>query len=738
MADIKIRRSTRSTSGFLATHSVTGPTPNLNTDKIANFLRAQAEKKKRIEDATYVAKNAGKFKTDVNDFYVKSVTEAERGAPLFTEGQMAGFEEMKKTYLKEAPSPEAALMLEERIEAYRPSYFNRASTFETQAFAEKTKNDLQASINTAANTVYQNPQQFQTALVEMNQDLANLDGVLPKETISELRADNETVLSTSFLNSFVDNDPKQAIELIKSGKFDDKIAPSVLRKMLATAVQETKTRNRIEENRFANALQDNLATVAKHGHDGLGVTQADFDAVFMDKETATIQYENYKRKLGSAAASFQTTNVLQENPQALLRDDVWEAVKSRTLSQAPAADRYRIEEQLDGARSSMQAQFIKNPAEGAIRMSSSLAKDYEAYATNPSKETFTNYAEHVVNQLDGLLPPSMIKILPSGEAAAWGNKLATANPEEIQGMASELSDMFDKNIYINGENKNLGQMVFNEIQAESKIPTDTLIAMQLVGKPGFDLAIAASQQNVNELKTSVGLDSVDAKNAANSMISRVDEIVTTMTGGSTVGSNTKMMAAYRDLTEKMFYTMMQQKKGSMSAEDVADYVVDHTFGDLFYLGENNTYLIPREYGGIPLNPDSIEDNISYMPSKLVQEINITDKGVTIWHPSGRRIPVSMNLDLIPSMQTQSGMLTISDSDKDRLEVFKAAVEEGAEWRTAPDMSGLQLYITNSTGGLPEPVYTEEGIYTIGWDTLNNTDLKTEYEGKLNARGRREK
>lgn len=118
------------------------------------------------------------------------------------------------------------------------SISNRSVAFEASAVGSEIAQNIGRSLNTSANTLLSNPDQYETIRDEFLGLLSGAEGVLDASAVGRLTTNAEDVLASSMVAGLIQQNPREALDLLNGESLDERLGSDQKASLLGRAQRE--------------------------------------------------------------------------------------------------------------------------------------------------------------------------------------------------------------------------------------------------------------------------------------------------------------------------------------------------------------------------------------------------------------------------------------------------------------------------------------------------------------------
>jgi len=209
-------------------------------DDLINQGRRQQAEQKRLEAAEYLGPNLSQFQLDMVGQYDQFSQENSSNPKGFADRFDKMFAEQTSQLLNAAPSKEAAIHMQDRLNRLRGSYKSRSLTFEKQATRQNYVSKIDSTSTNLINSVQLDPSKYQDVQAQLDQMIGGLSTVgVQASTIDQQRARATKQLDVAFITSQIkSDDPTNILQDLLEGEYNH-LDPGTLRGLMGSAVNST-------------------------------------------------------------------------------------------------------------------------------------------------------------------------------------------------------------------------------------------------------------------------------------------------------------------------------------------------------------------------------------------------------------------------------------------------------------------------------------------------------------------
>lgn len=632
-------------------------------DSVANdqMTLRQFEKQKAEERA---AVWANEQMTSARSRWVEELPQrqatAAEDAAGFTPQLLKDFDEDANERIKAAPTEASRAWLKDRLGQTRLALQQDALGFEARRGVEYKVNGLTRAIDGARTAAEFQPQSYQTLAAEQ---LAAIDASgLPADAQRELKQKAVDSLAAASVEGMIRRDPHSALREMNT---EDSQNPAVRhltferRQMLRNSAEaeinrrESEAKGRLTEVR--QALNDQMVDIRAAASNGMTITdvpsKASLVAAFGEQEGA----QRYNQTLAFATLS-PKISALYQAPL----DQVVKTVEEFKPTQVQgAADRYALMGIVQQKAGAILKEREADAAGYLTRHSALVSEAWTAFQQAKPQESdvaATDYLRAVRAEKERLGIQSQ-DVLPEAYADAVVDQLT--KPQGAETLATRMAS----------EAQRWGSTwpeVYRQVQ--KKLPDAALVIGSGIPKRAADTLALMSSKSNDELKALVpaGRSMNDIEKDATEELSPIV---------ATFGPEaSKMVTALHNSTIKTAIGYMASGSSykeaiTQAANDIANS--RYTFHDF----RDQAYRVPVE-----IDADLVDEGATFFLERYAQ-------------PSGTvQVPAGTPEEVILSQATDS-------------------IRRTGYWRTAPDESGLRLYVNNAVvpgvGGKPVQLTWEQ-------------------------------
>lgn len=501
---------------------------------------------------------------------------AEEGAPGFGDQVRKEFEEYQWKATSNAP-PMVRQEYEARLGAVGADVFERADIFQGVQKVAKQVRDYDRGLNTDANSLLDDPSQFDAVLSLRLNILGEMD--IPADKKAQLTRAAENTLATASVSSMVLSNPKSAMESLKAGEWDrwlDADKKLALIKQADVSAKQNKAEVR-------ELLQDHVASLRATGVGVPGVMNKVADA-YDPPDVARIQ------KDVALAQRFYNSNqqILYASPADMT--ETLETFKPKPGQENFADQQQSYNDLLNSART-----IIRQRADDPAGFAASMPQVRQVSEGAESPETIrAAVRSNLAGQEAMGIPKPQQRVLSKAQAQTTISNLISKPMAERGGILMQLQETYGDQFP--SVMRDLSDKGFNGIGLDPR----TMVLASIAGNP------ALSQQMATVLDTGSkelrdGLDRTAVSDAEKNVRAALSPWAQTVRAGAFGMEREPMLNGIASAVEDLAVSYVRNGENSATA---ATRAADQVINDRFTV--QDTYYIPKD----------VSDGVLYSPARI--------------------------------------------------------------------------------------------------------------------------
>lgn len=647
-----------------------------NRERVRQFARQKEEESASVAANLELADTQSSW----SEQFSKRQEGVQPGAVDFEKTILADFDKDTAERLKRAQTPLARTHLQLRFAAVRQSLQEQARGFEAQERVRFKETGLSDARDLRRKTAEFNPGQFSTLATEQ---LAAIEASgLPAPIASRHAKQAVEDIAEASVRGMIRQDPRNALrELSNEGSTVQAVralnADDLLR-LRSSAEAEVSRRDSEARARAAQARGD----IADRQTDALAAKQFGLPATLPSRREyiAAFGAEEGSRRFGQASQMLSTFDVVSAAVILPPAEGAARIASFAPQQQAGAADQAQVVSAAARMYAEQRKQLEDDPAGFLAKRDPTLRQAFEAaFAGDATPETVSAYVQRAraAQAASGVQKP---RLLPEGTEAAVAAAL-TLNPEKPAQRSENLAALSQ------AWGRNLPQLLA-EVAPKLDGQARAMLLMDLPDAARFDRAAAAAAETKKLFEADEALKP-KGKTAEAAIDAALRPLATSL---NNLPDRNERLTEIREAA--LVIARDAITRGSAPA-DAARQAVDSMVGRYEFDGAAR---IPREQ-----NPQTV---MAGARKALAAGL----PGVDLLPPEGLRF------------RSADEMRTAVQADLRRRGV----------WMTAPDESGLQLYVPR--GDTLAPVLTAAGTpVRLSWEALTQSGAEGEDSREITRR-----
>lgn len=402
------------------------------------------DRKKQQDDAAWAGNQLATSKVDLSEKMQTLQDNAAPGAPGFHDAWNKTFKEYSDQAVKDAPSPDAANYLQQKLTQYQAQLAPEAMRFEVGSRTALRIGNAKSAVDTSRNQANSHPDQFPQLLGDSLAMINALD--VPEKDRQALIQQTTQGLSKSALLGMADNNPSDTITQLDSGKWDKFVDPDaraqivsyskqVIHAQVAEAKQQAALAKAQAQADIAATFQD---TVQSAQLSGKGNPEAESQILRAYPGKVGI---NMVRQIDVAAATGNDKKIIASQPMSAdssyllsLTPQPGEGSYLQTQRYQAASDAIAQKEKAlttDGATYVMQTNPGVQQAWTSIGqgLDPNLPADQKSAAIQKQQQSALQLTMQAQRDLG--VPENLIKRLPASQASLIADTINKANPKQV-------------------------------------------------------------------------------------------------------------------------------------------------------------------------------------------------------------------------------------------------------------------------------------------------------------------
>ncbi len=210
-----------------------------------------------------------------------------------------------ETYTGEKPSKIGMARVGNRLVTQASGAITSGVVFEHNATVQQTLQGQQQAVQTAGIDTFDNPGNYKQNLSTQMANIQAFTGILSPDQIKDAEKNIGAQLTDAAIRGELEQDPAQALQLLKAGEFDAHLTPKLKASYIDAAQADVKAQGSKERRKLNGLLADNYASIANTGQPVPGV------AALAKNTLDPTEYAAYQREETNAKIIHTTTQALK-------------------------------------------------------------------------------------------------------------------------------------------------------------------------------------------------------------------------------------------------------------------------------------------------------------------------------------------------------------------------------------------------------------------------------------------
>jgi hypothetical protein len=575
----------------------------------------------------------------------------------FSKNVLSDFDSSTSEALKNAPTPQARVRLQQSLQMQRLQLQEQSEQFQREAGVKFKLKGTERALDGAMISARARPDDFQQLASEHDTAVQSA-GFTPKVS-ADIREKSYRALAGAAVEGLIQRDPYKTLKDLNSEKPDNAAVRGLdfdqrdhFRLQAESEIREREAKAKHNEAEARQALADRQRDAISSYRMGLEFdnppTRGDYVAA-LGADEGNKAYTNFTKEQQLGADVRSLALMPPDEQQKLI-----EARKPQgTEGAAEAGERYRL---LTQQANYLQTLREKDPAAYVVQYSAPVQQAFKAAQASPAAAQQYATASIAEQKRLGITQP---RVLPDDAASTIAQQFYAGNGEQVAGLVASEQQKWGS----------YWPQVFGELAAKKLPPAALAIGRGM--EPGAAARLAsASGVKIADLKNGIDVPPGDVKAKLNEHMS---DFMNSLDG--VVGAENTYTGMY-DAAERLSYSYMRQGKSISAATDQAYREV---LGDHYAFRQIN-----GKTARIPIEQDSpdVERGAQIALTKIDERLKAP-------------IPTST-----------SDEFTATDD-------LKRTIAKRGYWVTSADgENGLALFLDGA------PVLKQDGsVYTKTWDQL---------------------
>lgn len=515
--------------------------------QVADRLR---ERRQQAEDVGFMAHISSEANKRFTETFEQRQLEATEGAEEFTGVIDSALSEQQEALINEArtqsgfrPSQNALDKAQLNLSALRGRFGVKAATFENNARVEKMGREVETTLSDIALQAFNDPDNLDAYTGQALGLLEDAEGLIPAGKLAERRESIRGEVTISAVNGLINEDPREALELLKEGKFDKGLDAQAKNQLMDSAgisirrQQAEERRNEKErlarlQSEVRSGVKDEVAAVQRTGQRAGVVSDTMIAAAFPDTGDQIVRQIREEQEFFNVRQGVALSTP-EEDAQVL------EGISPEGEGFAAEAQRQdRLKKALIEKYTALGIGTEKpgDPVEYILGTSPELA---EALQSDEPEEVQQATSRLLSEQARLGVPAGRQRALSDVQAVNLVSSVETAPTDERAPQMAQLQETFGEHF-----DRVFGEMVNAGLSAEmtvlASVVDDPLASQQisqLIATPESDLKSGIVSDDLRAIEENVNDD--------------LAEFFQAVEAGDFTGASTSLTAKYRSVVEKL-------------------------------------------------------------------------------------------------------------------------------------------------------------------------------------------
>lgn len=657
-------------------------------------------REKALAESEYIMKATTDFRTSVNDRYQELVKTMPEGGGQIGQNMDQFLQEKITEIANQAPSKEAQIAFQGRIDSLRQSFSNSARSVEAKEKARFHSSLAVEQLETSANILLDDPTQFVDSLENFEltvEDQFN-NGLIDTETANKLKEQGGARLAENYIRGLIKTDPALAREELKDPLMNELLTPTQKIALEGSAKDKAFKVNQLARQKIESDMADNVVALSQGRPAPHDISLQRIASVYgTDQDTHLARAKQYQEDVNAAEMFSALKDTVKYMPLgAVGQPGTALDTLENTRQTNPSSEMQAVFDKVESQILQDERSFRADPVAWMLSSDQDARESLER-----AKESgdFSTYNRRLyVGQTSKGVPPTAVSFLAEAEASSLAGQVNELNGVEFEQFADQLVSRFSQTIQTEAGPVDVLQSVLGQLHNEAGINQLKMSALSYRNTRAFRVIANAADMSTQEFASlTEERTSSDFRRAfANELIPLVPRI----TGGTPDGENLRYVQNLQELGARL--TGLHFSQG-MSLKDARTRAMEEVVESIMYepeLGDRHMYMAPNS-----VNPDDLEELMGIIDSNI-QNDRILDV------VSGKEV------DILPVESSNPAL-----SPTIRREEMRTILRRGEYmWVTANNNHGIQLVVPDTSGNLI-PVQKSDGQpFIVPWKLVGSANL----------------